>query len=196
MLKKFLLAMIIFFMLTTAQAYGIFWYDMSSDLPQWKKVVIFPLANSNDKDNYLISRDEDSLLYFQNKWLMDRFEKKIKNMHTVRLAPGIKEKDEILIDKFSVLLKPYPKEKTRAEAVFEQTGADMYILPRFRENQMQKIISPEIEIEVEVSSWTEIIGSKDRDGIHDMKTWTERHIIPQMEYYVHSLDLEFEGFDS
>ena len=113
-------------MQTTAQAYGLFWYDMSLDIPLWKKVVIFPLANSSDKNNWLISRDENSLLYWENKYLMERFEKKIKNLHTVRLAPGIAEKNEILIDKFSVLLNPYPNEKARAEAVFEQTGADMY----------------------------------------------------------------------
>ena len=195
MFKIFLTAMILLFMQASAQAYGIFWYDMSSDIPLWKKVVIFPLANSNDKNNYLISRDENSLLYFQNKWLMNRFEKKIKNMHTVRLAPGIKEKDEILVDKFSVLLQPYPTEKARAVAVFEQTGADMYIMPRFRENKLEKVVSPRTEIEIEVSSWTEIVGSKDRDGIYDKKTWKETHVIPQHEYYVRVTNLEFEGYD-
>ena len=196
MIKIFLTAAIIFLMQTSAEAYGIFWYDMNSDLPKWKKVVIFPLANSNDKNNWLISRDENSLLYFQNKWLMNRFEKKIKNMHTVRLAPGIKEKDEILIDKFSILLNPYPDEKTRATAVFEQTGADMYIFPRFRENKMEKVISPKTEVEVEARYWTQIVGSKDHDGVYDMRTVKEQHVIPEHEYYEYALDLELEGFDS
>lgn len=65
MRKIFLTAAIIFFMQPPAQAYGIFWYDMSSDIPLWKKVVIFPLVNSSDKNNWLISRDEDSLLYWE-----------------------------------------------------------------------------------------------------------------------------------
>lgn len=196
MFKIFLTAAIIFFMQTSAQAYGIFWYDMSSDLPMWKKVVIFPLANSNDKNNYLISRDENSLLYWENKHLMERFEKKIKNLHTVRLAPGIKEKDEILVDKFSVLLNPYPDEKTRAEAVFEQTGADMYLFPRFKEKRIQTDISPRTEFNVKLSSWTEISGSKDSDGIYDKKTWTEHHVIPEKEVHLHIMELEFEGYDT
>lgn len=196
MFKIFLTATIFLFMQASAQAYGIFWYDMSLDIPKWKKVVIFPLAYSNDKNNYLISRDENSLLYWENKHLMERFEKKIKNMHTVRLAPGIKEKDEILVDKFSVLLNPYPDEKTRATAVFEQTGADMYIFPRFKEKRIQVDISPRKEVDVQLSSWTEITGSKDRDGTYDKKTWTEHHVIPETKVYLHIMELEFEGYDT
>ena len=183
-------------MQTTAQAYGIFWYDMSSDLPMWKKVVIFPLANSNDKEVYLISRDENSLLYWENKHLMERFEKKIKNLHTVRLAPGIKEKDEILVDKFSVLLNPYPDEKTRAAAVFEQTGADMYLFPRFREKRIQTDISPRTEFNVKLRSWTEEEDGPHGNRTYDQKTWTEHHVIPEKEVYLHIMQLEFEGFDT
>ena len=191
-----LFAAVIFFAMTPAQAYGIFWYDMSSDIPLWKKVVIFPLANSNDKNTYLISRDEESLLYWENKHLMERFEKKIKNLHTVRLAPGIKEKDEILVDKFSILLDPYPDERTRGAAVFEQTGADMYLLPRFKQNRIQTDISPRTEFNVQLSSWTEISGSQNSDGTYDKRTWTEHHVIPQKEIYLHIMELEFEGYDT
>jgi len=195
MLKIFLVAMI-FLLPMPAQAYGIFWYDMSLDIPMWKKVVIFPLANSSDKNNWLISRDENSLLYWENKHLMERFEKKIKNMHTVRLAPGIKEKDEILVDKFSVLLNPYPTEKSRGTAVFEQTGADMYLLPRFKQNRVQVDISPRAEFNVQLSSWTEISGSQNNDGTYDKKTWTEHHVIPETKVYLHIMELEFEGYDT
>ena len=196
MFKIFFTAAMIFFMQASAQAHGVFWYDMSSDLPMWKKVVIFPLANSKDKNNYLISRDENSLLYWENKHLMERFEKKIKNLHTVRLAPGIKEKDEILVDKFSVLLNPYPNEKTRAEAVFEQTGADMYLLPRFKENRVQTDISPRTEVNVKLRSWTEISDSPNQDGTYDERTWTEHHVIPEKEVHLHIMQLEFEGYDT
>ena len=199
-MKKFFVticaAIAIFLMQTSAQAYGLFWYDMSSNITQWKKLVIFPLAYSNDKNNYLISRDESSLLFWENKHLMERFEKKIKNMHTVRLAPGIKEKDEILIDKFSVLLKPYPNEKARAAAVFEQTGADMYLFPRFKEKRIQIDISPRTEVNVQLSSWTEISGSPNSDGIYDKRTWTEHHVIPEREIHLHIMKLEFEGYDT
>lgn len=196
MLKIFLMAAIIFLMQTSAQAYGVFWYDMSSDLPQWKKVVLFPLANSNDKNNWLISRDENSLLYWENKHLMERLEKKIKNMHTVRLAPGIKEKTEILVDKFSVLLNPYPNEKARAEAVFEQTGADMYLFPRFKEKRIQTDISPRTEFNVKLRSWTEETDGPNGNRIYDEKTWTEHHVIPEKEVHLHIMQLEFEGYDT
>lgn len=196
MRKIILTATIIFLMQTPAQAYGIFWYDMSSDIPLWKKVVIFPLANSSDKNNWLISRDEDSLLYWENKYLMERFEKKIKNLHTVRLAPGIAEKDEILIDKFSVLLNPYPDEKTRAVAVFEQTGADMYLFPRFREKRIQVDTSPRTEFDVKLSSWTEESGGPDGYKTYDKKTWTEHHVIPEKKVYLYIMELEIEGFDT
>ncbi len=196
MIKIFLTAAIFFLMQASAQAYGIFWYDMSLDIPMWKKVVIFPLAYSNDKNNWLISYDENSLLYWENKHLMERFEKKIKNMHTVRLAPGIKEKDEILVDKFSVLLNPYPTEKARAEAVFEQTGADMYLFPRFKEKRIQTDISPRTEFNVQLSSWTEITGSPNSDGTYDKRTWTEHHVIPEKEIHLHIMQLEFEGYDT
>ncbi len=196
MLKIFLAAAIIFFMQTSAQAYGIFWYDMSSDLPKWKKVVIFPLANSNDKNNWLISRDENSLLYWENKHLMERFEKKIKNLHTVRLAPGIEEKNEILVDKFSVLLNPYPTEKARAEAVFDKTGADMYLLPRFKQNRIQTDISPRTEFNVKLRSWTEEEDGPNGDRVYDEREWTEHHVIPEKEVYLHIMELEFEGYDT
>ena len=196
MRKIFLTAAIIFFMQTTAQAYGLFWYDMSLDIPLWKKVVIFPLANSSDKNNWLISRDENSLLYWENKYLMERFEKKIKNLHTVRLAPGIAEKNEILIDKFSVLLNPYPNEKARAEAVFEQTGADMYLFPRFKEKRIQTDISPRTEFDVKLRSWTEEEDGPNGNRTYDQKTWIEHHVIPEKEVYLHIMQLEVEGFDT
>lgn len=189
-------AMLILIVQSSAQAYGLFWYDMSSQIAQWKKLVIFPLAYSNDKNNYLISRDETSLLFWENKHLMERLEKKIKNMHTVRLAPGIKEKDEILIDKFSVLLEPYPNEQARAKAVFEQTGADMYLFPRFKEKRIQTDTSPRTEVNVQLSSWTEISGSPNSDGIYDKRTWTEHHIIPEKQVHLHIMKLEFEGYDT
>ena len=101
-----------------------------------------------------------------------------------------------MVDKFSILLNPYPDEKTRAAAVFEQTGADMYIFPRFKEKRIQVDISPRKEVDVQLSSWTEITGSKDKDGTYDKKTWTEHHVIPETKVYLHIMELEFEGYDT
>lgn len=126
---------------------------------------------------------------------MERFEKKIKNLHTVRLAPGIAEKDEILIDKFSVLLNPYPDEKSRAAAVFEQTGADMYLFPRFREKRIQVDTSPRTEFDVKLSSWTEESGGSDGYKTYDKKTWTEHHVIPEKKVYLYIMELEIKGKD-
>ena len=117
-------------------------------------------------------------------------------MHTVRIAPGIKEKDEILIDKYSVLLNPYPSEKARAEAVFEQTGADMYLFPRFRSNHVQKDISPRTEFNVELRSWTEETGGPDGYRKYNERKWTEHHVIPEKAVFLHIMELEFDGYDT
>ena len=194
--KIFCMTLTMLIMQSAAHAYGIFWYDLNSDIGEWKKVVIFPLANSNDKNTYLIDRNENSLLYWENKHLMERFEKKIKNLHTVRLAPGIDEEKEILVDKYSVLLQPYPNEKARAEAVFEQTGADMYILPRFKEKRIQKDISPSKTVTVEMRSWTEEKNGPDGNRTYDEKKWTVTHVIPEKEIFLHIMELEFEGYDT
>ena len=177
-------------------AYGMFWYDMSSDLPLWKKAVIFPLSNAWEPDRFLISTDETSLLYWENKYLMERFEKKIKNMHTIRLAPGIKEKGEILLDRYSMLLEPFENEKARAEAVFERTGADMYIIPQFTQKYVHRDVSPSIEADIELSSWTEIKNGPDGNKTIDKKKWTEHHVMPAHNVYVDVTELSYTGYDT
>ena len=177
-------------------AYGMFWYDMSTDLPLWKKAVIFPLSNAWEPNRFLISTDETSLLYWENKYLMERFDKKIKNMHTIRLAPGIAEKGEILIDRYSMLLEPFESEKARAEAVFEQTGADMYIIPQFTQKYVHKDVSPSIEANVELSSWTEIKNAPDGDKTTDKKTWTVHHVMPAHNVYLGVTELSYTGYDT
>ena len=179
-----------------ASAYGMFWYDMSTDLPMWKKVVIFPLSNAWEKDKFLISTDENSLLYWENKYLMERFDKKIKNMHTIRLAPGIEEKGAILIDKYSMLLQPYPSEAARAEAVFEQTGADMYIIPQFTKKYVHKDVSPSIEADIELKSWTEEKDGPDGDKTYDETKWTEHHVMAARNVYTSVTELSYTGYDT
>lgn len=181
---------------SSAGAFGLFWYDLNSDLPMWKKVVIFPLSNAREPDRFLISTDEDSLLYWENKYLMERFDKKIKNMHTVRLAPGIKEKNEILIDKYGALLQPFPSEKARAAAVFEQTGADMYIIPRFTQKYMHHDVSPSIEADVELKSWTEETGGPDGDKKYNEKKKTVHHVMPARDVYMNVTELAYIGYDT
>ncbi len=197
-MRKFFLALMIGLMIipTSTQAYGVFWYDMNAGLEQWKKVVIFPLANAWARDKFLIDRSETSLLYWENKHLMERFEKKIRNLHTIRLSPDIREKGEILIDKYGVLLQKYPSERARAEAVFEQTGADMYILPTFKQNKVQVDISPRVEVDLELKSWTEEKNGPDGDKKYDEKKWTEHHVIPETKVYLHIMELEFDGYDT
>lgn len=179
-----------------ASAYSQFWYDMSTDLPMWKKVVIFPLSNAWEPDKFLISRDENSLLYWENKYLMERFDKKIKNMHTIRLAPGIAEKGAILIDKYSMLLEPFENEKARAEAVFEQTGADMYIIPQFTQKYVHEDVSPSIAADVELKSWTEQKNGPDGDKTYDEKKWTVHHVMPARNTYVPVTELSYTGYDT
>ncbi len=180
----------------TVSAYGQFWYDMHTDLPMWKKAVIFPLSNAWEPNKFLISYDEQSDLYWMNKYLMERFEKKIKNMHTIRLAPGIKEKNDILIDKYSMLLAPFESEKARAEAVFENTGADMYIIPQFTKDYVYRDVSPSISANVELKSWTEEINGPNGNRKYNETKRTVHHVMPAREVQNRVVELSYTGYDT
>ena len=195
-MRLILTLMLMLLMSSTVGARGVFWYDINSGIEQWKKAVIFPLMDADNPNHFLINRDEKSLLYWENKYLMERFEKKIKNMHTIRLAPGIQEKGEILIDRYSMLLEPYQSEKARAAAVFEQTGADMYIIPQFTQKYVHRDVSPSIEANVELSSWTEIKNGPDGDKTTDKKTWTVHHVMPAHNVYLGVTELSYTGYDT
>lgn len=185
MIKFLTMLMMLLMMSSTVSAYGVFWYDRHAGLERWKKVVIFPLMDANEPHDFLISRDETSLRYWENKYLMEQFEKKIKNMHTIRLAPDIKEKGEILLDKYSMLLEPFESEKARAEAVFEQTGADMYLIPSFRRQTVTIGNYNRLRYDFGTQSW---VGDYDRNG--------DEHIsIEGMKNYLNVMELYIKGYD-
>ena len=196
-MRKLLALMFAMMMMSsTASAYGFFWYDMKAGLENWKKVVIFPLANSWEPGKFLIDWDETSQLYWENKLMMEQFEKKIKNMHTVRLSPDIREKGEILTDKYSALLVPFDSERERAAAVFERTGADMYLLPTFKLNKVQAGMSPRAEMKVERRSWQTDIVDGQTSRVYNERTRLEHHIIPSVPRYMTVVELEIDGYDA
>ncbi len=198
-MKKFLTAAVIFcliFSATKVFAHEIFWYDRNSDFDRFAKIVLFPLSNAWDApDDYQLGGEGTRNFTF-NSYVDDRLTKKLKKINFIRLANEIREKDDILNNNLGILLQPFADEKSRAQAVEETTMADMYIVPRFRENRVQEDISPRCEWNVQLKSWTEEIGGPEGYKIYDEKKYTVRHVIPEAKIYLHIMQLEFTGYDN
>lgn len=184
-MKIILTLMLMLLMSSTVDARGVFWYDMYSGIEHWKKAVIFPLMDADNPNHFLINRDETSLLYWENKHLMERFEKKIKNMHTIRLSPDIREKGEILLDKYSELLEPFNSERERAEAVFERTGADLYIIPSYRRKKIKIDAYKRLQYDFATQTWT-----AEFDRRMDPETTVGGFIS-----YINMMELNIKGYD-
>ncbi|MBQ9480254.1 MAG: hypothetical protein IJU71_11980 [Selenomonadaceae bacterium] len=184
-MKIILTLMLMLLMSSTVGARGVFWYDINSGIEQWKKAVIFPLMDADNPNHFLINRDEKSLLYWENKYLMERFEKKIKNMHTIRLSPDIREKGEILLDKYSELLEPFASERERAEAVFERTGADLYIIPSYRRKKIKIDAYKKLQYDFAAQTWT-----AEFDRRMDPETTVGGFIS-----YINMMELNIKGYD-
>ncbi|MBR1579204.1 MAG: hypothetical protein IJ668_01700 [Selenomonadaceae bacterium] len=184
-MKIILTLMLMLLMSSTVGARDVFWYDINSGIEQWKKVVIFPLVDADNPDHFLINRDEKSELYWKNKYLMEHFEKKIKNMHTIRLSPDIKEKGEILLDKYSDLLKPFASERERAEAVFERTGADLYIIPSYRRKTFKLDAYKRLQYDFAEQKWKAEFDRR-MDSVGAANGFTG---------FIHVMELNIKGYD-
>lgn len=198
LLKKFLTAAVIFSVIFSAAkvfAHEIFWYDRSTNFDRFGKIVLFPLTNVWDApDDYLLG-GEGSRNFTLNSYVDDRLTKKLKKVNFIRLANEIREKGDILTNNLGVLLQPFDDEKARAAAVEELTMADMYVVPRFRENRVQEDISPRREWDVELKSWTEEEDGPNGNRTYDERTYTVHHVIPETKVYLHRMQIEFTGYD-
>ena len=80
---------------TSAFAHGELWYDAASHLPQYKKIVIYPIKGLDG--TFKIDEDEESEIYQANDYFDKRFVRKLK-IKTVPLGSGTKENKEIRVD--------------------------------------------------------------------------------------------------
>ncbi len=185
----------VFFSAGKVFAHEIFWYDRSTGFDRFAKIVLFPLTNVWDApDDYQLGGEGTRNFTF-NSYVDDRLTKKLKKINFIRLANEIREKDDILTKTLGVLLQPFDSEKARATAVEETTMADMYLVPRFRENRVQEDISPRREWDVELKSWTQVIDGPKGDEIFDERWRTVHHVIPETKIYLHRMQVEFTGYD-
>ena len=198
-MKKFLITAVIigiFFTNPKVFAYEIFWYDNDCGFDKFAKIVLFPLSNKWENSNKYRLGKEGTKNFRLNSYVDDRLTKKLKKINFIRLANEIQEKDDILTNTLGNLLADFENENARALAVEEATMADMYIVPQFRENRVQKDISPRREWDVELKSWTEETGGPEGDKKYNEKTRTVHHVIEETPVYLHIMQVEFTGYNN
>lgn len=198
-MKNFLAAVIFLLIFAAdfsmAAAHELFWCDRNSGFEKFAKIVLYPLTNAWDDFNDYQLGGEGTRNFRFNSYVDDRLTKKLKKVNFIRLANEIHEKEDILTNLYGELLQPFEDEEARAAAVEEATMADMYIVPKFRENRVQKDISPRREWDVELMTWTEESGGPNGYRKYDERKRTVHHVIPETPVYLHILQLEFTGYD-
>ena len=190
-MKKLLLffaAFLIFATNAKVSAYEIFWYDRNTNFDKFDKIVLFPLSNVLETPEEYQPGDEYTSNFIFNSYIDNKLSKKFKKVNFIRLAEEIPEK-------YGELLRPFADEKSRAEAVEEATMANMYIVPRFRENYVREDISPRCEWNVWLESWTEETGGPHGNRIYDKRSRSVHHVIPEKIISLHVMQLEFTGYD-
>ena len=198
-MKRFL-TLIIFFLIICATpksfAYEMFWYDRNAGFNKFAKIVLYPLSNAWQNPNDYLLGGEGTKNFRLNSYIDDRLDKKLKNINFIRLANEIQEKSDIINNLYGELLQPFANEQARAAAVENATMADMYIVPRFRENRVQEDISPHREFNVILKSWTEEIGGPKKYEIYDEREYSIRHVIPEKKIYLHIMQIDFTGYNN
>ncbi len=191
-MKKMLFAAFMAMMIPAgAMAHGHLWYDLTAHVPQFKKLVIYPLSYSG-KDNYLLTDDEKSNIYKMNDYLDKKMVRKLK-YKTIPLGHSIQENKDIRIDeeKYRKLYAPFVDERARGAAVGDITAADGYLVPRIRENRLETYQSPQKMVTIAMRSWTEIINGPNGNQTTDSREWYENHIIPEKTQNLRHMDMEY-----
>lgn len=179
---------------TSAFAHGELWYDAASHLPQYKKIVIYPIKGLDG--TFKIDEDEESEIYQANDYFDKRFVRKLK-IKTVPLGSGTKENKEIRVDeeKYKSLYNDFSSEKDRAATVTAVTAANGYIIPKINLDKLEPHLSPAKTVRVEMKSWTEEKDGPNGDRTYDERTWTETHTIPAQELMLYHMGIEYNMYD-
>lgn len=179
---------------TTAFAHGELWYDAASHLPQFKKVVVYPLRGLDG--TFKIDENEKSEVYQANDYLDKRFVRKLK-IKTVPLGSSLKENKEIRVDeeKYKPLYNNFSSEQERAAVVTEITKADSYVMSRINLDRLEPHLSPAKTVTVQMKSWTEETGGPNGNITYGERTWNVTHTIPAKELMLYHLGIEYNMFD-
>ena len=179
---------------TTAFAHGELWYDADSHLPQFKKIVVYPIKGLDG--TFKIDDNEQSEVYQANDYFDKRFVRKLK-IKTVPLGSSLKENKEIRVDeeKYKSLYNNFPSEKERAATVTEVTASNGYIIPQINLDQLEPHTSPAKTVTVQLKSWTEEEGGPNGDRTYDVRTWSETHTIPEQALMLYHMGIEYNMYD-
>lgn len=179
---------------TTAFAHGELWYDASSHLPQFKKIVVYPIKGLDG--TFKIDENEKSEVYQANDYFDKRFVRKLK-IKTVPLGSSLKENKEIRVDaeKYKSLYNYFPSEKERAAAVTSVTASNGYIMPQINIDKLEPHLSPAKNVTVEMKSWTEEEDGPNGNIKYNEKTWNEKHTIPAQELMLYHMGIEYNMYD-
>lgn len=181
---------------TIALAHGHLWYDRNAHVPQFGKLVIFPIVNLDGK--YMQNDDVTSDTYKMNNYLNTRFIRKLKVKNTIPLGAMIDENKKLRVKddtEYPKLLADFPTEAERGAAVNAITAAPGYLVPRIRAAWVEPHTSPAKTVTVQMSSWTEEKGGPKGDRKYDEKNWTVVHTIPEMHLNLFHMGVEHTMFN-
>ena len=175
-------------------AHGELWYDVTAHVPQFKKIVIYPVEWPDHRN--WVSSDENTVVYKINDYFDKKFVRRLK-FRTISLGRTLKENKELRTDeeKYNSLYNNYPTEEARGKAVFDITGADGYLVPITRECRTETYMSPQKTVSVAMSSWTEVTNSPRGNYTTDKRNWTVQHVIPAKERTLYHMEIEHMLFD-
>ena len=193
--KKFLSTLAFIMTLPTAVfAHGELWYDAASHLPQFKKIVVYPIKYM--EEDFKIDDNEKSEIYQANDYFNKRFVRKLK-IKTIPLGGSLKENKEIRVDeeKYKSLYNNFSSEEERAKTVAEVTAANGYIIPHIFLDKVEPHLSPAKTVTVEMKSWTEEEDGPNGNRKYDEKTWKVTHTIPDKELNLYHMGIDYNMYD-
>ena len=191
-MKKILAVMAVCFSVhVAALAHGNLACNVSADLENMQKIVLYPFSDAKFPQQFL-DNGEGTSIFEENNYLWKKLNKKIEKCNFLRLSKGPFEEGRVLGNNYSFLLNEYPNEEERAKAVCEAAMADAYLIPRFRENSVRIDRSPETLVHIPLRAWTEEIDSSKGSRTYGDYTWIEHHVIPAAEIPCRVMDIEYE----
>ena len=203
---------------TTAFAHGELWYDSTAHVPQYKKIVVFPVAGKtgnryideagSDKGIYDSAESagasdeikklrEKTVTYQVNDYLAKRFVRKMKIKTVIPLGSPLEEVKEIRKDmeKYKPLLGSFSSETERAKKVAEIAVADGYILPVINLANTEPHTSPATTVTVQMYTYMKEVDGPNGTREYDRKTWNERHTIPAKDLILYHFGMEYQMYD-
>lgn len=191
-IKKFMAGFIFAasFLPNLAFAHGQLWYQVSANVPKFKKVVIYPLSNVGS-ENFLMNENEQSDEYKMNSFIDKRFVRKLK-IRTIPLGCPLDENMKIRTDaeKYAPLYQKFSTEAERGAAVGNITAADGYLVPKFRCDEVEQHISPATWVNVQMHDWWEENNGPRGNFVFNESRWVQRHLVPERMMYLRHMDIE------